>query len=192
MDVRPRQTALGNTAGMRNEDCTKTAEELQSVAPGQYNLTNYFGFCDIDKEEDWALRERGNQTWNGYGVAMGCNVDTDSNLRIDSRVTNPRLLHQLYERPYLTMPYTGPGRGNESETDLESFLRVGYTTGEKRPCNILSEVSIDVPRMEYTKWTCPQDASHIIETGWVRGGSDSRSDVRRAMYKKRCAFARSG
>ncbi len=189
MEVRPRQTALGNSAGMRNEYCTKTAEELQSVEPGQYLLTNYYGFCDTDKEDDWALRERGNQTWNGYGVAMGCNVDTDSNLRLDSRVTNPRLLHQLYERPYLTVPLMARGEG---DTDLESFLRVGYDTGEKRPCNILSEVSIDVPRMDYTRWTCEQDPVHIIETGWVRGGHNSRNDVRKAMYKKRCAFARSG
>lgn len=189
MEVRPRQTALGNTAGMRNEPCTKTTEEMQSVEPGQYMLTNYYGFCDIDKEEDWALRERGNQTHNGYGVAMGCNVDDDSKLRNDSLVTNPRLIHQLYERPYLTVPYMGRG---SAETDLESFLRVGYTTGEKRPCNILSEVSIDVPRMEYTKWDCVQDPKHIIETGWVRGGRGTRNDVRRINYKRRCAFARSG
>lgn len=187
--TRPRQTAIGNTAGLRNEPCTKTVEEEQSQEPGQYMLTNFYGFCDVKTPRDIMLLERGNQMSNGYGVAMACNVDTDSHLRLDSTVTNPRLMHKLYTRPALTVPYMG--RSNGGETDVESFLRVGYQTAEKRPCNILSEISIDVPRMDYEKWNCVQDPNHIVETGWVRGGAMSRNDVRRAQYNARCKYATS-
>ncbi len=185
--IRPRQTAIGNTAGLANEPCTKGVKEQQSKEPGQYQLTNYYGFCDIEQPKQLMINERGNQMWNGYGIALGCNIDDDSRLRLDSTVTNPRQHHQLYTRPSLTIPYMGRGEG---ATDIESFLRVGFQTNEKKPCNILSEISIDVPRMDYTKYDCVQDPDHIVEK-WVRGGRNSRDDVRKTMYNARCKYATS-
>lgn len=191
--LRPRQTALGNPSGMKSDPCTKTVEEKQSVEPCDYMLTNFYGFCDIEQPEKIRIEERGNQLWNGYNFALGCNVDNDSHLRLDSQVTNPRIIHQLFERPALTVPFMGSGNiRNQNETDLESFLRVGYQTGEKKPCNVLSEISIDIPRFAFEKWNCIQENSVLPpQLGPYQCGRDSRSDVRRAMYNKRCKFATS-
>lgn len=184
----PRQSALGNAEGLKNDTCVKTVEEQQSVQPCEYQLTNFYGFCDIDQPQQLRIEERGNQLWNGYHVALGCNVDTDSKLRLDSVNTNPKLLHQLFERPSLTVPYMG--KGPIPSADIESFLRVGYQTDEKKPCNVLSEVSIQVPRMDYTHYRCVQDPVHIVPAA-PSCGLDSRNDVRRAMYHRRCKFVTS-
>lgn len=82
--IAPRQTALGDNLGLRSDPCVKTVEEQQSVQPCEYQLTNFYGFCDIDQPQQLRIEERGNQLWNGYHVALGCNVDNDSKLRLDS------------------------------------------------------------------------------------------------------------
>ena len=181
MDTAPRQTALGNPSGsLKNDPCTKRVEEMESVEPGQYQLTNYYGFCDVSDELERMIQEPGNNIWNGYGYSMGCNVDSDSYLRIDSTVTNPRLKQQLFERPYMTVPYMANGKGN---ADVESFLWSGFQTEQKKQCNTLSEISIMPERMKYTMYDCVQEPEHIIPS-WQWGGASSRNDIRRLT--RRC------
>lgn len=182
----PRESAIGNTTdSLKNDKCTKLVSEKQSQDPGSYMLTNYYDFCDVDKKEaQLMLEEPGNFIWNGYSP-FGCNIDSDSYLRHNSVQTNPRLLHQLFSRPYLTVPYMARGTG---EPDLESFLRTGYQTSERPSCNTLAEISIQPERMVYPMYCCNQEVEHIVPE-WVRGGVDTRNDIRRVQYKRRCIGA---
>ena len=177
---KPRTTALGFAEGIKTDKCEKTVSEKQSVGPGRYVTRDFYGHCDVDQNRECMLRERGNTFWNGYGYAMDCNVDNDSKLRNEFIVTNPNLIHQLFTRADLTTPYQGRGT---VDPDMESFLRSGYQTAEKKPCNVLSEVSIDPERMVYTLWNCVQE--HAIED-FDRVGRGTRNDVRRAMFNARC------
>ena len=185
-DARTRTTALGDSSSLKNDACGWNAHEVQSREPGRYMLEPRHTDCDTSKQQDLSLRERGMLFQNGYGFALGCNVDSVSALRNDGVVSNPRLQHQLFQRPYLTTPFVGRGPG---EPDTESQLRSGFQAGEKKPCNALAEVSIDPARMQYTRYYDPQQVEHVIPP-FTWGGADSRNDVRRTRYDRRCGTAR--
>ena len=52
----------------------------------------------------------------------------------------PKCNNQLFERPYLTVPYMGRGSGN---SEIETKLLPGEDTNQKRQCNTLSGITID-------------------------------------------------
>ena len=55
---------------------------------------------------------------DGYGVS-DCNINDSNKLRIGKVRKYPKCNNQLFERPYLTVPYMGRGSGNsEIETKL--------------------------------------------------------------------------
>ena len=176
---------MGNNAGLRSESCAGTAHSDQSQDPGRYQLANFFQECDLKKQFDTSLNEPGNVIRNGYGNALGCNIDDDSKLRNNSEMTNPRLKHPLHERPYLTVPYMGKG---VSDTDLESLLRSGYQTDQKKPCNVLADVSIMPERMVFAMYNSPQQVEHVVWNSGYFCGSDSRNDIRRVkLERKKCS-----
>lgn len=180
--VRPRTSALGNSTSLLTDKCGQDVLEQQSVDPGNYMLTNYYGMCNTNKQMDLALRERGSLVKNGFGHAMGCNIDNDSYMRNEVITTNPRMQHQLFLRPYLTVPYLGRGNG---EPDTESFLRSGFQTDMSKACDVLADRSIIPERMAYTRYWCPQD--NVVEDfPFPRSGQDSRQDIRRSKYAQRC------
>lgn len=170
---RPMSTVNGNSTSLKSDECGIRVQDVQSVEPGRYMLQNFYQGCDLDQQFSISLLERGNVIKNGYGP-QGCNIDADTSLRFEDN-TNLRMLHQLHERPHLTSPYKGRG---QADAGTENMLRCGLQTNSHKQCNTLADKSIYPERMIYKLYANPQKVNHIVETGWVRGGSSTRNDVR--------------
>jgi len=118
----------------------------------------------------------------------GCKVDHESELTF-SQLTDPRLIHQLFSRPYLGA-YMGAGQNTANYKNTESELIHGLDTrgGPRKACDVLAGVSID--RFEcLPEYGNPQRVQHVVEP-WIRGGDNTRDHVRRVNYALRLKNAK--
>jgi hypothetical protein len=118
----------------------------------------------------------------------GCTVNQESEL-IHAPLSDPRLIHQIYTRPYLGA-YMGAGQRALGHKDIESELFHGLDTrgGPLKACDALSGVSID--RFEcLPEYGNPQRVQHVVEP-WIRGGDNTRDYVRRINYEQKLKNAK--
>tara|TARA_B100000795_G_C22803805_1_gene443521 strand:- start:187 stop:852 length:666 start_codon:yes stop_codon:yes gene_type:complete len=183
---------LNNLSSLRNDSCHITFKDKQSESPGIYNLNQYRECdCGIPKVIETASSNPEVQFRDGYGVSE-CFIDDDTELRVGQTKKNPKCPIQLFTRPYSTVPYMGRGSG---DSNVESQLRPGESTGEKRQCNTLAGVTISnldpnsMPMIDHIRNSI-QDPKHLITeealNGWVRGGAPSRQIVRDIEYMEKC------
>ena len=117
---------------------------------------------------------------------------TTSQSSVLTKRKNPKCPIQLFTRPYATVPYMGRGSGNSY---VESQLRPGEATGERKQCNTLAGITIPnvdpnaMPMIDHIRNSI-QDPRHLITEealqGWVRGGAPSRQIVRDIEYMEKC------
>ena len=182
-----RASALGDSTRTHYEPCAQTESELQSMRTGDYSTNDHFGHtCLAPDSMNSSLLERGNLFKDGQGWVSenGCQVDADSSARNSRNLTNMRYINQLFERPYKTIPYMGAGAG-QGNISAEDQIKPGFTTGSKKQCNVLADVSIMPERMTHCLHYNPQETGHIVPS-WTWGGDDTRMAMRRENYKKRC------
>lgn len=174
---------------LKDDKCTIMDNSEQSIAPGNYMLSN-FNICDckIDDVIDIATENPNLVFRDGYGVS-DCVIDESNKIRVGKVRKYPKCTQQLFERPYLTVPYMGRGSGN---SNIETKLLPGEDTSQKRPCNSLAGVSIDnqfIPLVKNLKDNV-QDPQNIIQEvaddKWIRGGIPSRQFVKDIDYIERC------
>ena len=95
---------------LKEDNCYLDTRNKESKGPGVYVTRGHRDCtCEAKHTKDLSLQQPTTQYRDGYGWTSndGCNVDKDSNLRNARNLTNPRLIQQLHERPYLTVPYMG-------------------------------------------------------------------------------------
>jgi hypothetical protein len=131
---------------------------------------------------------------DGYGSVgqKGMLADTHSALRNGDKgvqLTNKRGRQQLAVRPINTVPYMGRGPGDPC---MESSLKEGVGTFERRQCNTLAEIYLPhqyTPLIECLHGEV-QNPVHILheanQADWVRGGYPSRQWVHQQKFNKRC------
>ncbi len=174
-----------------DDSCYLTEQTKQSLGPGKYQVSNHYSCeCNIPSVVEIASNVPQLYFKNGYGVA-GCEIDKSSVLRYGKSKNNPKCPVQLFERPYLTVPYMGRGIG---DPNLEPQLLPGEPTKEKRQCSTLSGVTIDnyfTPLIDHLRENV-QNPIHIVpeyvQDGWIRGGSNTRLIVRDIDYLERCGY----
>ena len=176
-----------------DDDCAQNSRERQNGSINDYNTFNYIkNDCSNNQEKERLdfLAENPNLRMKyGYGNADKCTVDNDSRLRNDSMLTQTKCRNQLFERQYTGIPNLARG---VLHPNVESRLRSGEDTGQKRSCNVLSEVYIDrfTPFVPCLKEQIQND-EHIIPE-WTWGGAHSRHEVRDADYLERCGYKHDG
>lgn len=182
---------------LREDACYLETRNKHTQLPGKYNTSNFHDCqCEAPRTKELSLQHPDINYRDGYGWTStnGCNIDNDSNFRNANTLTNPRLIQQLHERPYLTVPYMGRGDGN---TNVESSLRSSESTFQNRPCNTLAGNYIDrfTPQIPCIRDNI-QNPKHIIpedsNADWVRGGQPSRQVIRNADYLNRCGYQYNG
>lgn len=189
------QKSLGiqNLSRLNEDSCYLDVRVQQSSKPGQYQTFNYYDCeCGAPVARDVSLQQPAVLHRDGYGWTSngGCNIDHDSKLRNARNMTNPRLIQQLHERPYMTVPYMGRGEGNPC---LETVLLPGEATGSKRAGNTLSGIFIDRfdPQIPVIQENI-QNPVHIIpedtDSQWIRGGQPSRQIIRNMDYLAHCGY----
>ena len=175
------------------DTCSVTAREAQNSAFGSYNTTNYFlKWCGMKEPIDFATQQP-NIFYNGgfgnYCGAGGCNINSDSNLKIGSIQTHPKCRISLYQRPFITVPYLGRG---PPRPVLESRLQQGAAINDKKSCKTITEKTfvpyIMVPLIPSIAATI-QNPANLVEgvaaEGWIRGGLPSRELTRDQDYIQR-------
>ena len=184
-------------ARLNEDNCYKNLRTKTSKEPGSYQVSNFHECeCAAPNTKDLSLEQPEVQYRDGYGWTSinGCNIDSDSKLRNARNLTNLNVIQQLYERPYLTVPFMGRGPGN---TPVETKLIYGEDTFQNKPCNNLAGIYIDrfTPMIDCIKDNI-QNTIHIIpednEKTWIRGGQPSRQIIRNTDYLMRCGFRFNG
>ena len=184
--------SLFSRSGIRDDQLTIDLDVMQSQGPGLYYLDNQNGCsCGLEEARSVQVSQPGISFTGGYGwiAENGCLVNNDSKLRQEpSKVTNRRDINQITERLFLTTPNLKNGY---HDVDVESAIRPGNFTTDKRSCGPLSGVTIGnyfTPMIKKLKSEV-QDTKHIIPEdsmqSWVRGGIPSREMVRNKDYLRR-------
>lgn len=176
---------------LREDKCFIDVNTMQSMGPGNYITSNHYHCECFAPEMVKSATDNTNVFFkNGYDVA-GCVIDESTKLRLGKTKKFPKCPNQLFERPYLSVPYMGRGTG---DIKLETRLQPGEDTGVKRQCNTLSGITIPhvfTPLIDHLSENV-QNPLHIVEEvaedGWVRGGAPSRLVVRDVDYLERCGY----
>ena len=177
-----------------NDDIPAINEKgIQSIRPGLYNISNFHD-CECKAPNTSRIANTHpnmiHQDGHGWTSMFGCNIDEDSQLRNAKNLTNPRLIHQLNTRPYLTVPYMGRGGGNVC---VETVLNNSEDTGQKRSANTLSGININrfTPLVKCLEGTI-QNPENIVQAvasdDWVRGGAPSRQMLQDQIYLEKCGY----
>ncbi len=131
---------------------------------------------------DLATTQPGIMYRGTYSVAPGGhNIDQSSRLQHGTPTVIPKCHIDLYQRPFVTVPYLGRGAGNPL---VESQLQQGDQIYNRRSESNLSERSYikyqqtpllpDIQQMHHPSRMIESDA----DQRWVRGGYDSRGATR--------------
>ena len=180
---------IQNLTKLQEDKCYKNYKNTVNKNINTYVLRNLKDCeCLAPATQEISLQHPGTFYRDGYGWTSnnGCNIDNDSQLRNSHNLTNMRKINQLYTRPYLTVPYMGRGEGDISK---ENILRSFISDNERRPCNVLSGISINnsIPLLSHIKNNI-QNPKNIIpedtDKNWVRGGIPSRDLIREKNYFK--------
>jgi hypothetical protein len=183
---------INNQTNLDHDNCQKLFKDKQSESPGIYNLNRYNDTtCGIPTVMEVASQNPTINFKDGYGITE-CYIDDDSKLRVGRMRKNPKCPNQLFTRPYATVPYMGRGSG---DSYLESQIRIGEDTVERKQCNTLAGVNIKnvdpnyMPMIDHLKNNI-QNPVHIVPEvaldGWVRGGAPSRQIVKDIEYLEKC------
>ena len=183
---------FNNLTRIEQDNCAKSERDIQNQNQGSYLTKNYFAkYCGMNTPINFATNQpsmfcvSGPHTSVGVG---GCNVDTDTNLKIGRIQTQPKCSISLQKRQFLTVPYLGRG---PSKPVVESKLLQGSYSGDKKSCKNLTEKSFNYDRVDLIPSikASIQNPHNLIEgvaaEGWIRGGLPSRELSRDNDYFKR-------
>jgi len=177
---------FANTSRIENDLCSRDQRSLQNVQSCNYHLQNYFlKDCGMAKPIQFATSQPAVNYKGGYLGAGGCNVTESSELLLGSLQTHPKAKIDLFQRPYLTVPFLGRG---SSDAVAESRLQQGEFDTNRKSVTQLSERTYlnhtNTPLIDSISNRI-NDPSFLVEesasSGWVRGGMASRDMTRDTM-----------
>lgn len=173
-----------NLSRIGNDVCYQDQTTIQNINSCNYNLENYFSNdCSMRRAYQISTAQPGIVLNGGHGSgAGGCNIDANSRLTIGSIVTHPRSRIDLYQRPFVTVPYLGRG---SVDPILEAQIQQGDLSTNRRSVTNLPEKSY----MKYTNTPMLPDVykhvndlgnniGHMESSGMIRGGLPSRELMR--------------
>jgi hypothetical protein len=164
----------------RNDDIDTTQRNLDNTRYADYIMSNFTQNIASTEHVDFATKQPDimfNGLTNGLGLNPD-NVDADTFLQLQKTQARSHEKVQLYQRPFVTVPYMGKGFGNPV---LETQLLQGESTVHMKSVGTIMEQSfmpysvmpVDGDMQEHVanpKYTVEEAALR----GWVRGGSGTR------------------
>jgi len=177
-----------NLTRLGDDVCYNTERTNQNSAYGTYTTTNYFAQnCGLQKTLEFATQQPAVFVNGGHGNsgAGGCNIDSDSQMKIGTIQTNPKARISLFERPFATVPYLGRGPLHPVE---ESKLQQGTQITNKKSCSTVTEMEFKnqytplIPSLQATVSNPNNLVEGVAASGWIRGGLPSRELVRDRDY----------
>lgn len=181
---------FNNLTRLEDDVCYNTERQRQNTLYGSYNVTNYFANnCGLENVTQFATSQPSVFVQGGYGNsgAGGCNINSDSILKIGAEQNRSKCRISLYTRPFTTVPYLGRGRRNPVE---ESKIQQGDYVTNKKSCNPISEKSHiqyrHTPMIPNLKTSITNPANFVegvASDGWIRGGLPTRELIRDEDYQ---------
>jgi hypothetical protein len=168
---------FNNLSGIRSDAIDQTQTNVQNNKYGHYQVTNNFKENNSPGQVDFAMQQPGFIMRN-YGPAPFVIDDESAVLFSNQENERPVEKLQLYERPFLTVPYLGRGGGDPT---IESQLLQGEQIDHHKSVNTI----MDKPFTDYSQYPLQDDIQSYINNpanqveelamnGWTRGGSSTR------------------
>jgi hypothetical protein len=178
-----------------DDNCTIDQNSIQNVNTCNYLLQNYYTKdCSMKDTKALATSQPCINYKGSYGMgAGGCNVDDNSKLLLGGLNTHPRCRIDLFQRPFVTVPYLGRG---SVDPIVESQIMQGDSITNRRSITHVTEKSFlkyhNTPLIPEVKDSI-QNPQYLVEgvasKGWVRGGVPSRELTKdQNYYKQRTDF----
>jgi len=171
---------FNNMARIGNDSTDQTQRTVTNTRFANYTLSNFFNDTVSDSHVQFAIPQP-TLTFSGLVNGSGLNgsvIDTDSLLTIKADQERPLEKLQLFERPFLTVPYLGRG---SCDPALESQLQQGETVSDKKSTSTIMEKSFTkyslYPTDNKMEERVKNPANTVEEAaleGWVRGGMSTR------------------
>lgn len=157
-----------------NDACDLSQNNIQNSKAANYLLTNLNVSCPMNQTVQCATSQPAINYTGTFQVGMGgCNIDDNSLLHITDLTRNKCKIN-LFQRPFVTVPYLGRGKSNAV---LESQLQQGELANNRKSINPSSEVSYQnyqstplIPSLQATINNPANLVEGVAQEGWIRGG----------------------
>lgn len=167
---------FNSMASLKADIPDQTQQNLQNTRFGNYSVANYFSNSTSNSQVKFASEIPGFVA-NGGGVASAV-IDVESQLFNKMENERPVEKLQLFERPFVTVPYLGRGGGDPT---LEAQLQQGQMIRDLKSVATVSEK----PYIDYQSYPLRDDlrsqvtnparsVEEVAMNGWTRGGASAR------------------
>jgi len=164
---------------MDSDATDQTERNLQNTRFANYSLASYNSNNLSDGHIEFAITQPTMMT-SGTALGQGLSgngVDNESSLTIKRVQERNYEKLQLFQRPFLTVPYLGRG---SCDTMLEAQLQIGEAATEKKSVSTILEKSVEKYAWYPVESDQGIDEKKIVEeaaNGWTRGGVSTREST---------------
>lgn len=180
-----------NNAGRIGADVTDQSQRnVYNTRFTNYTLSDYFSDKTTDSHVKFATKQPAvmfSGTTHGSGLHSNV-VDDESILKLKTEQDHAVEKLQLFQRPFLTVPYLGRG---SCDPALESQLLQGEMISDKKSASTIMDKSFSQYALYPTDKKMEErvnNAAHNVEEaaldGWVRGGMSTREMSTDEIMKK--------
>lgn len=180
-----------NNAGRIGDDVTDQSQRnVYNTRFTNYTLSDYFSDKTTDSHVKFATKQPAvmfSGTTHGSGLHSNV-VDDESILKLNTEQDHAVEKLQLFQRPFLTVPYLGRG---SCDPALESQLLQGEMISDKKSASTIMDKSFSQYALYPTDKKMEErvnNAAHNVEEaaldGWVRGGMSTREMSTDEIMKK--------
>lgn len=180
-----------NNAGRIGADVTDQSQRnVYNTRFTNYTLSDYFSDKTTDSHVQFATKQPAvmfSGTTHGAGLHSSV-VDDESILKLKVEQDHAVEKLQLFQRPFVTVPYLGRG---SCDPALESQLLQGEMISDKKSASTIMDKSFSQYALYPTDKKMEErvnNAAHNVEEaaldGWVRGGMSTREMSTDEIMKK--------
>jgi hypothetical protein len=173
-----------------NDMTDQTQRNMYNTRLANHTLSNYFSQNVSDGHIQFATNQ---PTLMVSGTVLGAGVNSavvDDESVLNLKKVDERHFEklQLFERPFLTVPYLGKG---SCDPTLESQLQQGEVVSDKKSVSTIMEKSFAQYALYPTDSKMEErvkNPAHTVEeaalNGWVRGGASTREMTEQAKQTR--------
>tara|TARA_E500000178_G_scaffold329065_1_gene359627 strand:- start:951 stop:1526 length:576 start_codon:yes stop_codon:yes gene_type:complete len=173
------------TTRLGNDSCDNSQRNIQNTSYANHMLNNFRPKCPTSDHVEFATGELFMNFKGGNQVSFGGNNINENSMLFLSNLTKPGCKINLNERPFMSVPFLGKGKGN---IDVESSILLGNLNTSRKTANHLSEISYKEGNETLLVNTLKNTISNpanlvegVADKNWIRGGVPSRE-----LSKQKC------
>jgi len=171
---------FNNMGNLGSDSSDQSQRTVYNTRFANYTLSNFANQLTSDSHVKFAVLQ---PTLNFSGIAHGqglsaASIDVDNALLLKTEQERALEKLQLFERPFLTVPYLGRG---SADPTLESQLLQGEMVSDKKSVSTIMEKSFapySLYPMDSKMENFVKDPKNTVQEaaldGWTRGGAATR------------------